>query len=486
MDSFNIQFWGKFENKDLESKFIQSTKADVVYHNKIGILASGIGYLLVSVADYTKLGLTPGFYFSFGARVIFFLFCLYTFFVLTPKMSRVSFITHSFIFGLGNSILLLFVIYYLNPDKQIDAIDAVTLPFITLMLYVFLQLPLIHLFINSMVAFWGFVFLLTFLFETSIDYVINIIALMFVLIVSGFFLARVLKVSRRREFAQSIQIKQLNDSLKTEMKERSMTQEMLENTYNELKSSIQYARNLQMSLLPPMSILDSIVKENFIYFKPRDIVSGDFYWFNNIGKYSVIAVADCTGHGIPGAFMSILGISNLNKVIKESQLSNAPYTPAEVLEHLKKEIVASISKTFDNDDRKDGMDLSLCIVDNEYQKLVFSGAYSNLWYIRGGQMQVIKGDNMPIGKHIRSNMHFTNHSLELEEGDIVYMCTDGYKDQFGGERGKRFQSKQLRQLFLDNRHKPLSEMPKLLHQTLVKWKGSYDQVDDILILGMKF
>ena len=485
-----ITFWGRFENKKLESRFLHSVNQEIVTQNKIGIVSAGIAYLFVAIADYFKLGFCSSFELSLLCRFIFFIYCLYCYVIFKPTISYRKFINHSFIFAITNTILLFSLIYWLNPDKKIDTIDSITVPFITLLLFVFLQLKLSYVIVNSIIATVGYIFMLTFVFITSLDFIINMSAIMIVLNIAGLFLARFIRISQRRQFVQSLEIKQLNSNLTNEIHERIAMQDELEYTFKELSSSIKYAKNLQMTFMPAETVIENISKDYFILFKPRDEVSGDFYWINHMEDETIIAIADCTGHGIPGAFMSILGITLLNKIVKELRQRLNPFTAAEILDNLRIDLISSVKSTQSGFNIKDGMNLSLCIINETKKQIQFSGAYHNLWFFREVDskpiMTIFKGDSMPIGIHTNIFDAFTNHIIDIKDKDSIILSTDGFQDQFGGLQTKRFQSKQLRELLLSMYYKPMKDQKRILKKVFKDWKGKEDQIDDVLILGLRF
>jgi serine phosphatase RsbU (regulator of sigma subunit) len=491
MANNTITFWGQFENKILESRFLLSVKREIVSQNRIGIISTGIAFLLIAVADFIKLGYCLNFQIALLCRITFFLYCLYCYFIFTPKISFRSFIFHSFSFALLMSVSLNFLIYILNPDLRLDIIDTVVLPVIILMLFVLLQLKPMYLIINALFCTLLYIILISTVFITTLDFIINISFILCVLIIGGLMFMRVIRISQRKIYLSSIQIKQLNSNLKDEVDERIAIQDKLQYTIDEVSSSIQYAKNLQMTFMPSENIIENISKDYFILFKPRDEVSGDFYWINHSDEDTIIAVADCTGHGIPGAFMSILGITLLNKIVKDFKQKNLHYSAADILENLRVDIISSVKRAHTGFNLKDGMDISLCVINKTKKQLQYAGAYNPLWLIRNDdskpQLTIYKGDNMPIGtSHSNIFNAFTNHSIDLKKNDIIILSTDGFQDQFGGEFEKRFQSKQLRDCLLSMHNKPMKVQKGMLENIFNKWKGTNDQIDDVLLMGIRF
>ena len=257
--------------------------------------------------------------------------------------------------------------------------------------------------------------------------------------------------------------------------------EEIERKNKDIMSSIQYAYRIQTALLPPGDYLDQIFPERFILYIPRDIVSGDFYWLTKQGQKIITVTADCTGHGVPGAMMSMLGITLLNEIISKNEDLRAH----EILNSLRSNIIHSFRQTGKIGETQDGMDMALYILDLEAMSLEFSGANQSLNLIHNGQLQVIKGDNMPIGISSYLDRSFISHVLSLSKGDMIYTFSDGYHDQFGGPKQKRLLVFNLRKILTDIHQKPLGEQKEILHKLYVDWKGEGFQVDDITIIGVR-
>ena len=249
-----------------------------------------------------------------------------------------------------------------------------------------------------------------------------------------------------------------------------------------ITSSIEYASRIQRAVVPSIENFDLHLGEHFIFFKPKDIVSGDFYYLKEKGDSIIVAAADCTGHGVPGAFMSILGISLLNQIISQSPET---CTAGFILDNLSKEIKIALCQTGKNDEAKDGMDISLCIINRKNLSINFAGAYNPLILIRNNELIKFKGDRMPIGIFINKDVSFSDYKIEIQKGDIVYIFSDGYQDQFGGIEKKKFLSRNFYNLLLRISTQPLQIQREILEDTLNKWQGSEPQVDDIMVIGFK-
>ena len=265
---------------------------------------------------------------------------------------------------------------------------------------------------------------------------------------------------------------------KTDNIEIIRQKEIIEEKNIEVHSSITYAKRIQKAILPSDKILNEALANSFILFKPKDIVSGDFYWIQKIGNKVLFAVVDCTGHGVPGALMSVIGHSALNRTVKEFGLTS----PAAILDKLN----FLVEETFESaeDEVKDGMDISLCSLDINTNKLEWAGANNPLWIINNGELLELKADKQPIGKFI-NRKPFTGHSLQLQKNDSIYIFTDGLADQFGGPKGKKFKYKKIKDLLLQSINNTPEQQKKIILNALTKWKGELEQVDDICVMGIK-
>lgn len=254
----------------------------------------------------------------------------------------------------------------------------------------------------------------------------------------------------------------------------------IESKHKELTDSIHYARRIQGALLPTSDSIALSLKEYFILWKPRDIVSGDFYWIKRIGNYSIIVAADCTGHGVPGAFMSMLGIAFLNEVTATQEQIQAN----EILEGLRTLIKDSLQQSMESRTPSDGMDMALCIIDHKNMQMQYSGANNPLFLIRDGELQQIKATRNPVSIY-RREKKFEQHTLSLQEGDQFYIFSDGYLDQFGGEHEMRYTIRRFKETLLNICTLPMQEQEVALRQSMDHWQGDLKQLDDILVIGFK-
>ena len=257
--------------------------------------------------------------------------------------------------------------------------------------------------------------------------------------------------------------------------------EIVEQKNKDITDSIKYAKNIQEALLPTRNEIRKHFPESFMLYKPRDIVSGDFYWISHRENRTYYAVADCTGHGVPGAFMSMLGIAFLDEIIS----LNNNVSSHEMLNQLRQNVILSLRQSEVESESKDGMDITLIIVDWEKHEIEYSGANNPLYLVRNNYLFEYKADKMPIGVHIKKEP-FTSQKIAFSMGDSFYMFSDGYADQFGGPQGKKFKYKSLKDLIVRISTKPMSEQGRILDQTIEEWKGSMPQLDDIIISGIHF
>ncbi len=274
----------------------------------------------------------------------------------------------------------------------------------------------------------------------------------------------------------SIELTQANKKLMTIFK-------ALEEKNNDLLSSIRYAKMIQEAILPPETAISKLIPDHFIFFKPRDLVSGDFYWLEEHDGKAMIAAVDCTGHGVPGAFMSIVGYNLLTTAVKQNQLTQ----PNLVLDQLNLGVNKTLRQNKEDMAIKDGMDIAFCTIDTQKMQLHYAGAYNPLYHFRDGILHDTKGDKFPIGISFKDNFNkFTNHTVDIQPGDTFYIFTDGYPDQFGGPKGKKFKYDQFKNLLKSMSSLPCSEQLPMLEKTFDDWKGDLLQIDDVLVIGLKF
>lgn len=269
-------------------------------------------------------------------------------------------------------------------------------------------------------------------------------------------------------------------SKETEEQKRAVEERnnIIESKNKEVLDSITYAKRLQDAILPPISIIKKHLPESFVLYKPKDIVAGDFYWFERTGDNILIAACDCTGHGVPGAMVSVVCSNALNRAVKEFRITE----PGKILDKVRELVMETFEKS--ESEVKDGMDASLCSINTSTGEIHWSGAYNPLWYIKNGELKEEVADKQPIGV-FDIQVPFNTSMVKLSKGDSLYLFTDGYADQFGGPKGKKFKYKQMQELLLANISKPMTEQGGILNEAINAWKGNLEQIDDILVIGIR-
>ncbi len=250
---------------------------------------------------------------------------------------------------------------------------------------------------------------------------------------------------------------------------------------DQILDSIHYAERIQSAILPPEKNLSDHLKDHFLLYKPRDIVSGDFYWTAEKNNKLLVAVADCTGHGVPGAFLSMLGIASMNQIVHRSK----SLKPHQILEQLRETLIKSLHQTGTRGEAQDGIEIALCVIDLKNNILEFAGANRPLYIVRDGEVDHIRPDRMPIGIYEQEFVPFTNHSIDLVKGDSIYLFSDGYVDQLGGPLRKTFRVKKFRKLLVKIKDMDMDTQKQMLLQNLKEWQGDVEQIDDILVMGVR-
>ncbi|MBL4704123.1 MAG: SpoIIE family protein phosphatase [Flavobacteriales bacterium] len=255
----------------------------------------------------------------------------------------------------------------------------------------------------------------------------------------------------------------------------------IEEINNDITDSIHYAKQLQDSILPSDERMRIGIGEVFVYFRPRDIVSGDFYWYHETDKKIFIAAADCTGHGVPGAFVSMVCQSVLNKVVIEDEV----HVPGEILSKAHQGVVSTFKKESSKSQANDGMDIALTVWDKETNVLHYAGAMNPLFIVREGELIEYKGDRRGIGGIASREFDFITHSIQLKRDDMIYIFSDGYQDQFGGPKGKKFMVKKLKRLIQEFSTEEIGTQKEMLHNRFEKWLNGHEQIDDVLMIGYR-
>jgi serine phosphatase RsbU (regulator of sigma subunit) len=257
--------------------------------------------------------------------------------------------------------------------------------------------------------------------------------------------------------------------------------DIIEEINQDITASINYASRIQRAMLPDPNEIRGLAERIFMLYIPKEIVSGDFYWFTYTKRKFIIVAGDCTGHGVPGALMSMLGISFLEEIINNRGIVES----SQILNELREEVKRALHQRGVREEAKDGMDISLCVIDKARNMIQYSGAYNNLYLIRNGELIEYQADRMPIGIYDVSDTEFTSKNIPSVPGDIIYMFSDGYADQFGGPNRKKFKYLQLKELLVSIHKMPLEEQRARLEKVFLDWKGNNSQIDDVTILGYR-
>jgi serine phosphatase RsbU (regulator of sigma subunit) len=288
------------------------------------------------------------------------------------------------------------------------------------------------------------------------------------------------RINRELE-AKNEEIQAKNEEIQAQNEEITQQRDRIIEQNKKITDSIVYARRIQRAILPQMDMMHPYL-DMFIFYRPRDIVSGDFYWMAQKDDKLIIVAADCTGHGVPGAFMSMLGVAFLNEIVT----SETDVYANNILNRLRTNIIRSLNQAGKtNIETKDGMDIALCVIDYPSMTLQYAGAYNPLILIRDNALQEIKADKMPVAYFADGKETFTNHLIPILPGDCIYMFSDGYADQFGGPNEKKFSSKRLKELLLSGHKLPMKEQEKRMATMYDEWIGNTEQVDDVLLMGIK-
>jgi serine phosphatase RsbU (regulator of sigma subunit)/tetratricopeptide (TPR) repeat protein len=274
-----------------------------------------------------------------------------------------------------------------------------------------------------------------------------------------------------RRYAEKQKANKIISIQKEEVESKKL---IIEEKQREIIDSINYAKRIQYSLLANDTLLKNNLKDHFVFFNPKDIVSGDFYWATKKDDKFFFAVCDSTGHGVPGAFMSLLSIGSLSEAINENNITE----PNEVFEYVRKRLIESM------EGQRDGFDGVLLCIDESKKKIIYASAHNGPVLVRDGTIKELEADKMPVGMGVRDEP-FKKYSIDVQKNDILYLYTDGYADQFGGPKKKKFKYKQLNEVLLSNCHKPMQEQKELLRSTFENWRGELEQVDDVCVIGIR-
>lgn len=257
---------------------------------------------------------------------------------------------------------------------------------------------------------------------------------------------------------------------------------IVEEQNKDITDSIRYAERIQSAILPPDKLWYGLFPQSFVFFNPKDILSGDFYWIEQKDDLIFFAAADCTGHGVPGALISIVNFNLLNKAVLEKDLNN----PAEILNYVNHQLTVALHQTYQDSTVKDGMDISLCVLNIKTLELMFAGANNPIYIIQQNELKQINGDKFPVGAFVDEKVQsFNSVTIQLQQNDLIYLFSDGFADQFGGEKGKKFKYKQLKDNLIEVNNLPMNQQRNELENKFKNWKGNLDQVDDVLLIGIR-
>lgn len=300
-------------------------------------------------------------------------------------------------------------------------------------------------------------------------------------------------IARNAELkAQQEEILVQNEMLHQQKEEILEKQKKIELQNRDIKDSIAYASRIQTTLLPSKRKIERLLDDYFIFFKPKDIVSGDFYWMDDYGGKIIVAVADCTGHGVPGAFVSAMGISFLNEIVYTAKITKEVLSPADILNGLRDRMLHTIESTESDEEAYDGMDVSICIIDKKESKFIYAGALLSVTHVSKllneeipTQIEQLKPDVHPVSMMSHGDHSYKNHVIPYEDGDMLYLYTDGFADQFGGPNGRKFLNTNFKDLLLKISSEPLEIQEVKLETKIRKWQGNYEQIDDMTVIGIE-
>lgn len=275
--------------------------------------------------------------------------------------------------------------------------------------------------------------------------------------------------------------KKLNETIRIQKNEVEEKNKLVESQHKDITDSIRYAERIQQAILPPFEKWYKCLQQSFVFYAPKDILSGDFYWFEETEDFIFVAAADCTGHGVPGALISIVNYNLLNKAVLEKHI----YDPAKILNAVNDWLTESLHQSFASSIVKDGMDITVISINKKTNEILFSGAFNSIYTIQNNDLVEIKGDKFPVGAFIHEEkQYFTTKSIQLKKGDSIYLFTDGYADQFGGPKEKKFKYIQFKEMLYQISSQPLSEQHSIIKDKFNDWKGDLEQVDDVLVIGI--
>ncbi|MBI3503120.1 MAG: SpoIIE family protein phosphatase [Bacteroidetes bacterium] len=428
--------------------------------SKIRIFNSSLLTVAAILTLYTGIGLLQKLYFTTALTVVELLFIAVNFQFTHARKYNLSF--H---FGILNGLFFIFGFVFLLGEVNQTHLYFLFMPMAAMIVFDSKKTVLIYFALSMAILLFSFYIFKNYLPVYNVADAAGTFRLMNPLF-TGLLIFLGIKLFKNENL-------EFNDKINQQKK-------LLEEKNKDITDSIQYAKRIQSALMASDNLLKKNLPEHFVLYKPKDIVSGDFYWAEKFENKFLLAVCDCTGHGVPGAFMSLLGISFLNEITKEKNITQ----PDLVFNALRANIINALNPEWTMEEGKDGMDAVLCNFDFTKKEVQFTCSNNPLWILRNNQWLEFKPDKFPIGLHGEIKP-FTLRSEQLQKGDLMYMFTDGYADQFGGVKGKKFKYKNIQKVLLENSPKSMEEQKKILDDAIEKWKGNLEQVDDILIIGIR-
>jgi len=291
-----------------------------------------------------------------------------------------------------------------------------------------------------------------------------------------------LEIQKKENEEQVKMLWEQSTSIHNEKERIEKLKTQVEYRHKEIIDSVHYAKKIQQAILPSQELVNDLLPDSFIFFNPKNIVSGDFFWVHRIDEHKVLyAAVDCTGHGVPGAFMSIMGYNLLEQIVVKNQLDQ----PALILNELTKSVIRSLKQTNELGSVKDGMDIALCKVDFQNHTLEYAGAHNSLYLIRNGNLTETKADRKSVGISASKSTEFSNHTMNLVKGDCLYIFSDGYADQKGGAENTKFFYQPFKDLLVEIHQQSMQEQKQKLESVISSWKGDRGQIDDMLIIGLR-
>jgi serine phosphatase RsbU (regulator of sigma subunit) len=291
-----------------------------------------------------------------------------------------------------------------------------------------------------------------------------------------------LEIQKKENEEQVKMLWEQSTSIHNEKERIEKLKTQVEYRHKEIIDSVHYAKKIQQAILPSQELVSALLPDSFVFFNPKNIVSGDFFWVHRIDEHTVLyAAVDCTGHGVPGAFMSIMGYHLLEQIVVKNQLDQ----PSLILNELTKSVIKSLKQTNELGSVKDGMDIALCKIDFQNYTLEYAGAHNSLYLIRNGSLTETKADRKSVGISASKSIEFSNHTMNLEKGDCLYIFSDGYVDQKGGPENTKFFYQPFKELLLEIHQESMQKQKQKLQSVISEWKGDKGQIDDMLIIGLR-